>query len=290
MTTEEVLIKIKRIEIKSKLLSKHLISGDYHTFFKGQGMSFSEVRNYQYGDEIRKIDWNVTARYHHPFVKLFEEEREQNVFLLIDVSNSMFTGSKNSLKINFLLELVAVLAFSAEWNKDKVSSVFFSSKIEKYFPPSLGKKHLLKILSSLINQTTTNQGTNPEVAFDFLQKVIKKRSVVFVISDFITDSSYFDSLRKFRRKHDVILIKIEDVLDKQFPKIGKIQCNSVEFPYSFWIDTNDETTQEMLSKAYTSNHIEWEDFLKKEKISFLTIENQSNYIPQLINFFAQRRR
>ncbi|MDE5417262.1 DUF58 domain-containing protein [Labilibaculum sp. DW002] len=220
METSELLKKVRKIEIKTKGLSRNIFAGEYHSAFKGRGMTFSEVREYQYGDDIRNIDWNVTARYNTPFVKLFEEEREMTVMLMIDVSGSREFGTMSKLKKNQITEIAAVLAFSAIQNNDKIGVLFFSDTIEKFIPPKKGKSHILRIIRELIDFKPEHRKTDINSALRYLTKAIKKRCTTFVISDFIDDKDFEKSLSIANRKHDVVALKIYDKREEELPSIG----------------------------------------------------------------------
>jgi uncharacterized protein (DUF58 family) len=219
METKELLKKVRKVEIKTRGLSNHIFSGEYHSAFKGRGMSFSEVREYQFGDDVRNIDWNVTARFDSPFIKVFEEERELTLILLVDISKSAFLGTKNEQKNQIITEICAVLSFSAINNNDKVGLILFSESIELFIPPKKGKSHILRIIRELLNFEAKGSKTNITGAWEFFNSVIKKRSIVFMLSDFFADN-YFKALSLAARKHDVIGIKVQDELDKKLPDIG----------------------------------------------------------------------
>jgi len=227
METAELLKKVRKIEIKTRGLSSQIFSGEYHSAFKGRGMAFSEVREYIPGDDIRTIDWNVTARFNTPYVKVFEEERELNVVLLVDVSASGNFGTQKQIKQELITELCAVIAFSASTNNDKIGVIFFSDKIEKFIPPKKGKTHILRIIRELLNFEPQNKGTNITQAFKFLTNAIKKRSIAFVISDFI-DTNFDDAVKIANKKHDVVALRIYDKAETEIPKIGLIKLKDNE--------------------------------------------------------------
>lgn len=237
MEVSEILKKVKKIEIKTRGISQHLFSGEYHSAFKGRGMSFSEVREYSYGDDIRHIDWNVTARTNFPHIKVFEEERELNIMFLIDCSKSALFGTNEYLKSDYITELCAVLAFSAVNNNDKVGAILFSDKIEHYIPPKKGKKQILRILRELVDQENDQPGTNIEMALKYLNNVSKKRATVFLISDFI-DKQYEDALKIISRKHDLIGLRVYDPSEKELPNMGMIQTVDQETGTKQLIDTS----------------------------------------------------
>ena len=252
MDTTELLKKVRKIEIKTKGLSKQIFSGEYHSAFKGRGMSFSEVRDYQYGDDVRNIDWNVTARTGSPHVKVFEEERELTVMLLIDVSKSSFFGSVKQTKNEINAEIAAVLAFSALNNNDKVGVLFFSNKIEKYLPPKKGKQHVLRIIRELINLEPENNGTNIGMALEYLNNLIKKRCICFVLSDFLT-KDYEAPLKIAKRRHDVVGIHIIDPREEAIPNVGLIRAVDSETGDTRWIDSNSKSVRENYSNWFNSH-------------------------------------
>jgi uncharacterized protein (DUF58 family) len=237
METSELLKKVRKIEIKTKGLSKHIFSGEYHSAFKGRGMSFSEVRAYQYGDDVRNIDWNVTARTGEPHVKVFEEERELTVMLLIDVSRSSFFGTVNQLKNELMTEICALLAFSAINNNDKVGVLFFSDRAEKFIPPKKGRQHILRILRELIDFHPENAGTDIGEALRFFNNIIKKRSICFILSDFLT-RGYEDPLRIAARRHDIVAVNLIDPREEELPDVGLIRAADAESGQVRWIDTS----------------------------------------------------
>jgi len=266
METSEILKKVRKIEIKTRGLSRQVFSGHYHSAFKGKGMTFSEVREYQYGDDIRNIDWNVTARFNHPYVKIFEEERELTVMLLIDVSASNEFGSKKQLKKMLAAELSAVLAFSAIQNNDKVGVIFFSDQIEKFIPPKKGTSHILRIIREVVSFEPQHRSTDISEALRFLTSAIKKRSTAFVISDFI--SRDFDQpLRIAARKHDLIALRITDKRETELPSIGLVRFADAETGKEYWIDTSHADSQkrymhwirrqtELLDQTFTKNGVD----------------------------------
>ena len=238
METAELLKKVRRIEIKTRGLSRNIFAGEYHTAFKGKGMTFAEVREYQYGDDIRSIDWNVTARFRHPYVKVFEEERELTLMLLIDVSASRVFGTTSMLKKDVITEIAATLAFSAIQNNDKVGVIFFSDRIEKFIPPQKGRKHILYIIRELIEFQPESTQTNIGNALKYLTNVIKKRCTSFLISDFIDTNDYENPLMVASRKHDIAVLKVYDRRDAELPPVGLIRVKDAETGKRIWVDTN----------------------------------------------------
>ena len=287
MDTTELLKKVRKIEIKTKGLSKQIFSGEYHSAFKGRGMSFSEVRDYQYGDDVRNIDWNVTARTGSPHVKVFEEERELTVMLLIDVSKSSFFGSVKQTKNEINAEIAAVLAFSALNNNDKVGVLFFSNKIEKYLPPKKGKQHVLRIIRELINLEPEENGTDIGMALEYLNNLIKKRCICFVLSDFLA-KGYEAPLKIAKRRHDVVAIHIIDPREEVLPNVGLIRAVDVESGEARWIDSSSKSVRENYSKWFDS-HMEYfkKTFLKTGADS-VTIRTNESYVNRLLEFFKRR--
>jgi len=243
METTELLKKVRKIEIKTRGLSRQIFSGEYHSAFKGRGMAFSEVREYTPGDDVRAIDWNVTARFNSPFIKVFEEERELSVVLVVDVSASGLFGTQKQYKKDLITELCAVVAFSASQNNDKIGVIFFSDKIEKFIPPKKGKSHVLRIIRELIDFVPESKGTNIEVALKYLTNVVKKRSTVFLVSDFYAPSNYTDALKIANKKHDLIAAKINDKTEQHIPEVGLIKFKDSETGKIMWMDTSSKEFQ-----------------------------------------------
>ncbi len=287
METSELLKKVRKIEIKTRGLSSHVFSGQYHSAFKGKGMAFSEVREYQFGDDIRSIDWNVTARFNHPFVKIFEEERELTVMLLIDVSGSNEFGTQKQLKSQLMTEIAGVLSFSAIYNNDKVGVIFFSDKIEKFIPPQKGTAQILRIIRELINFKPQNKGTNISEALKYLTNIIKKRCIAFVISDFV-DNKFQDSFKIANKKHDVIAIHLYDKCETVLPKVGIIKFKDAETGKSMLVDTSSS----ILRNYYVSQWNEKTNLFKtqfaKSGIDLVSISTEQDYIKPLINLFKKR--
>ncbi len=289
MDAKELLKKVRKIEIKTKGLSKHIFSGEYHSAFKGRGMSFSEVRNYHYGDDVRNIDWNVTARYNEPFIKIFEEERELTVMLLVDVSKSSIFGTVNQMKNALITEICAVLAFSAINNNDKVGVIFFSSKIELFIPPKKGKKHILRIIRELLDLEPEEQGTNLGEALRYFNNVSKKRSIAFVLSDFIVpEKDYEDPLRIAAKRHDITGIHIYDQAEKELPKVGLIRAKDPETGNSIWIDTSSKRERQRYSQFFQDNFDFFKTTFNKSGIDTVSLETNQSYVTELIKFFKKR--
>jgi len=287
MEVSELLKKVRKIEIKTKGLTNHIFSGEYHSAFKGRGMSFAEVREYQYGDDVRNIDWNVTARFRHPFVKVFEEERELTIMLLIDVSKSAFIGTRNQLKNEVIAEIAGVLAFSAIQNNDKVGVLFFSDAIEMYIPPKKGKSHILRIIREILNFEPKSKKTAISLALESFNNMVKRKSITFILSDFI-DENYADELRHISKKHDVIGIKVYDQLDMELPDVGLLQVRDVETGDARWIDTGAIDTQKAYKERASFYDKNFEQSFLKAGADKLKIKTEQSYVHILMNFFKKR--
>ena len=287
MDTKEILKKVRKIELKTRGLSNHIFAGEYHTAFKGKGMAFSEVREYQPGDDIRTIDWNVTARFNTPFIKVFEEERELTVMLIIDVSGSKNFGTQKQMKQELVTELSAVLAFSAIQNNDKIGVIFFSDKVEKFIPPKKGKSHILRIIRELIAFEPENKGTDIGEALRYFNNVIKKRAVCFVISDFMNDN-FEAPLKIANKKHDVITIRINDKREEELPDIGLVQMKDAETGEVKWIDTANKLIRENYQKNYLRNMEEVNQLFKNSGVDTIQLRTDMDYIKPLIQFFKRR--
>ncbi|MEE0947796.1 MAG: DUF58 domain-containing protein [Bacteroidales bacterium] len=288
MNTEDLLKKVHRIEIKAKRLSQNVFAGQYHSAFKGKGMTFSEVREYTYGDDIRNIDWNVTARNNHPYVKIFEEERELTVVLMIDVSGSTLFGSENNLKSEVITEIAAVLAFSAVNNNDKVGAILFSDKVEKYIPPKKGLSHILAVIRELLTFKRTNSKTDFSSAFMFLSNVIKKHSTCFLITDGF--GKFDDSLHIAARKHDLSCLFVNDKKEFNLSNMGLVQFTDAENGNSLWIDTSDRQTRENFKNYRIQQQIDNMNELTKYGIDNVQMLCGEDYIKQLVKLFAKRER
>lgn len=287
MNATEIFKKVRKIEIKTRGLSNQIFSGHYHSSFKGRGMAFSEVREYQYGDDVRSIDWNVTARYNHPFVKIFEEERELTVMLLIDVSGSNDFGTKTALKEDLITEIAAVIAFSAIQNNDKVGVIFFSNKIEKFIPPKKGSSHILRIIRELVDFKTENQGTDISESLKFLTNAIKKKCTAFVLSDFV-DKNFAGALQIANSKHDVIAIRVYDPREMELPAMGMAKFKDAETGKNIWVDTSSQKTRQLYKEWYQSN----EKFVKraftKSGVDAAHIRTDEDYVKPLVSMFKKR--
>ena len=288
MNTEDLLKKVHRIEIKAKRLSQNVFAGQYHSAFKGKGMTFSEVREYTYGDDIRNIDWNVTARNNHPYVKIFEEERELTVVLMIDVSGSAVFGSENNLKSEVITEIAAVLAFSAVNNNDKVGAILFSDKVEKYIPPKKGLSHILAVIRELLTFKRSNSKTDFSSAFMFLSNVIKKHSTCFLITDGF--GKFDDSLHIAARKHDLSCLFVNDKKEFNLSNMGLVQFTDAESGNSLWIDTSDRQTRENFKNYRIQQQNDNMNELTKYGIDNVQMLCGEDYIKQLVKLFAKRER
>lgn len=285
--TQELLKKVRKIEIKSKGLSNQIFSGEYHSAFKGRGMAFSEVREYQLGDEIRTIDWNVTARFNHPYVKVFEEEREMTVMLLVDVSASKNFGTRGQLKQDLITEICAVLAFSAINNNDKVGVLFFSDQIEKFIPPKKGKSHILMIIRELIDFEPQHKGTNIKEALRYFTLAIKKRSTAFLISDFLSEG-YEDEMRIANRKHDLIALQIYDQREIEIPDVGLIQLNDAESGRNVWFNTSSKRNRNEYAKRALEKQVKIEEGFHKSGLDHVRLATDQSYVQPLMNLFKKR--
>jgi uncharacterized protein (DUF58 family) len=283
----ELLKKVRRIEIKTKGLSRHIFAGEYHSAFKGRGIAFSEVREYQYGDDIRSIDWNVTARFNHPYVKIFEEERELTVMLLIDVSGSGDFGTKVTYKRDIMTEVAAVLSFSAIYNNDKIGVIFFSDIVEKFIPPLKGRKHILRIIRELLDFTPKSKKTNLDEPLRFLTNGIKKRCTAFIISDFIVPG-FEEALKIASNKHDIVALKVYDPLEQMIPDIGLVKVSDAETGEEIWIDTSSSATRRAYEKWWI-NHIEiLKNTFKRCGVDSAELRTDLDYVKPLIMLFEKR--
>ncbi len=287
METSDLLKKVRKIEIKTRGLSKHIFAGEYHSAFKGRGMAFSEVREYQYGDDIRAIDWNVTARFNKTYIKVFEEERELTVILLVDVSGSKVFGTTMKLKQELITEIAAVLSFSAIQNNDKIGVIFFSDKIEKFITPKKGRKHILRIIRELIDFQAESTKTDISEALRYLTNAIKKRSTTFLISDFI-DKDFSKALRIANHKHDIIALKVFDVREAELPSVGLIQLKDAETNEMLWVDTSDKLVREGYKKHWETLEKQLKDTFKKCGVDHTSIRTDEDYVKPLVKLFKKR--
>jgi len=287
LETKELIKKVRKIEIKTKHLSNQIFSGEYHSAFKGRGMAFSEVREYAVGDEIRTIDWNVTARFNEPFVKVFEEERQLTVMLLVDISASGMFGTRNQLKRETITELCAVLAFSAVSNNDQIGLILFSDKIEKFIPPKKGKSHILRIIRELINFEPTGKATDIALSLKYFTQMIKKKSIAFVLSDFM-DEGFSDALKIASRKHDVVALKVHDKAEAELPNIGLAQFHDLETGETRWINTSSKKVRNNYRIKQNAQDERVRQIFLKSKTDFAEILTDEEYIKPLMNLFKKR--
>lgn len=289
METSELLNKVRKIEIKTRGLSNNIFAGEYHTAFKGKGMTFSEVREYQYGDEVRTIDWNVTARFRKPFVKVFEEEREMTVMLLIDLSSSSLFGSTSAYKRDVITEIAATIAFSAIQNNDKIGAIFFTDKIEKFIPPQKGRKHILFIIRELLEFKPESNATDISLALRYLTNVIKKRCTSFLISDFIDDNLQQDAFTIANRKHDVVALQVYDIRDVEIPPVGLVKFKDAETGQRLWVDTNSSKVRKMYKKYWADSMANLNQMVKYAGIDFVSLEVTEDYVKALMRLFNMRK-
>ena len=288
MEATELFKKVRKIEIKTRGLTNHIFSGQYHSAFKGRGMTFSEVREYQYGDDIRNIDWNVTARFHKPFIKVFEEEREMTVMLLIDVSGSNDFGSVDATKRDITAELAAVLAFSAIQNNDKVGVIFFSDQIEKFIPPKKGSSHILRIIREIVTFTPQHNGTDIGEGLKFLTSAIKKRTTAFIISDFVTSKPFEQEMRIAARKHDLISLRITDKRELIIPKIGLVKFRDNETDKDVWVDTSTNAWNQAYQKFVQHETTKLSKTFANNGVDNTLIYTDEDYVKPLMQLFKRR--
>ncbi len=289
MEASELLKKVRKIEIKTKGLSRNIFAGEYHSAFKGRGMAFSEVREYQFGDDIRNIDWNVTARYGHPFIKIFEEERELTVMLLVDVSGSREFGTVQALKKNVIVELAAILSFSAISNNDKIGVIFFSDRIEKFIPPQKGRSHTLRIIRELIEFEPVSRKTDVSVALRYLTNALKRRVTSFVISDFMDNLQNMEqALSIANNKHDMVGLRIYDERETFLPSVGMLKLKDAETGEYLWVDTSSSKVRETYSKYWTDKNKQLDNLLKKTGLDYVNISTREDYVKSLTSLFKKR--
>lgn len=288
METSELLKRVRKIEIKTRGLSKNIFAGEYHSAFKGRGMTFSEVREYQYGDDIRNIDWNVTARHNRPYVKIFEEERELTVMLMIDVSASRNFGTISKLKKNQITEIAAVLAFSAIQNNDKIGVIFFSDKVEKFIPPQKGRKHILYVIRELIDFQPEDRQTDISQVLKYLTNAIKKRCTAFLISDFINKDSFKDALTVANRKHDMVAIQVYDQRETELPSVGLMKIKDAETGKEQWIDTSSSRVRQAYKGWWEKRQEAMDTTFKKCRVDSVSIRTEDDYVKSLMALFEKR--
>ena len=287
MIPAEILKKVRLIEIKTRHIVNNIFGGEYHSAFKGMGIEFAEVREYYPGDDIRAIDWNVTARTGKPFIKKYDEERELTVMLIVDVSASGFFGTGESLKSDIMIELASILSFSAIKNNDKVGLLLFSDKIEEFIPPKKGKSHVLRVIREMIYHKAKDRKTDISIALEHIQKVLKRKSIIFLLSDF-WDDSYQEPMKLINKKHDLINIQILDKAEIAIPKLGMVKFHDAETQKSAWIDTNNKQVQNISTKYIQNKNKIIKEFCKKNKIDFISIDTAEGYLNPLEQFFSTR--
>ena len=288
METSEIIKKVRKIEIKARGLSSNIFAGQYHSAFKGRGMAFSEVREYQYGDDVRDIDWNVTARFNKPYVKVFEEERELTVMLMIDVSGSLDFGTQRQMKRDMVTEIAATLAFSAIQNNDKIGVVFFSDKIEKYIPPKKGRKHILYIIREMLDFHADSHRTDVAQAIEFLTSVSKRRCTTFIMSDFYTRQDFLQQLTIANRKHDVVAIQVYDRRTKELPNVGLMKVVDAETGFEQYVDTGSKKLRESYYRSWMKRQQELKEVFAKSNVDSVTICTSDDYVKSLLGLFKQR--
>lgn len=288
METTELLKRVRQIEIKTRGLSSNIFAGQYHTAFKGRGMAFSEVREYQYGDDVRDIDWNVTARFNKPYIKIFEEERELTVMLMIDVSASLEFGTIKQMKKDMVTEIAATLAFSAIQNNDKIGVIFFSDRIEKFIPPKKGRKHILYIIRELIDFQPQSRRTNIKLGIEYLTNVIKKRCTAFILSDFIDQQNFKSALTIANRKHDVVAIQVYDRRVEELPSVGLMKVKDAETGHEDWIDTSSKALRNAQHEWWIKKQGVLKDVFTKSNVNAVSIRTDQDYVRALLNLFAKR--
>lgn len=288
MDTKELLKKVKKIEIKTKRLSNHLFSGEYHTSFKGKGMTFSEVRQYSYGDDVRAIDWNVTARTNEPHIKVFEEERELTMILMVDISGSQKFGTNNQLKAEIVTEIAATLAFSATQNNDKIGLLLFSNAIELYIPPKKGKSHVLRIIRELIEFHPKSNQTNLQQALEFLSATQKKKAIVFLISDFIVNDDYEKTLKMMAKKHDLTAIRVYDEKEESLPNIGLVMMQDLETNQNQWVNTGSAEVRKNYAKYFLDKTKSFQLTFAKAGAGVVSSRVGESYVKKLLVYFKSR--
>ena len=288
METSEIIKKVRKIEIKTRGLSSNVFAGQYHSAFKGRGMAFSEVREYQFGDDVRDIDWNVTARFHRPYVKVFEEERELTVMLLIDVSGSLDFGTQKQMKRDMVTEIAATIAFSAIQNNDKIGVVFFSDKIEKYIPPKKGRKHILYIIREMLDFHPESKRTDVKQAVEFLSSVQKRRTTAFILSDFYVRNDFLQSLQIANRKHDVVAIQVYDQRAKDLPDVGLMKVVDAETGFEQYVDTGSKRLRQAYHNYWMNRQAELQETFNKSNVDNVSIATNEDFVRSLLMLFKQR--
>ena len=288
METSEIIKKVRKIEIKARGLSSNIFAGQYHSAFKGRGMAFSEVREYQFGDDVRDIDWNVTARFHRPYVKVFEEEREMTVMLLIDVSGSLDFGTRKQMKRDMVTEIAATIAFSAIQNNDKIGVVFFSDRIEKYIPPKKGRKHILYIIREMLDFQPESKRTDVKQAVEFLSSVQKRRTTAFVLSDFYVRDDFQQSLQICNRKHDVVAIQVYDQRARELPDVGLMKVTDAETGHEQYVDTGSKALRQAYHKYWKDRQTQLQETFNKSNVDHVSVATDEDFVKALMMLFKQR--
>ena len=288
MDTQELLKKVRKIEIKTRGLSANIFAGQYHSAFKGRGMAFSEVREYQFGDDVRDIDWNVTARFNRPYVKVFEEERELTVMLLVDVSGSLDFGTQGQAKRDMVTEIAATLAFSAIQNNDKIGVIFFSDKIEKYIPPKKGRKHILYIIRELIDFQPESRRTDIRGALEFLSGVAKRRCTAFLLSDFYVRNDFQQTLSICNRKHDIVAIQVYDVRSRELPDVGLMRVVDAETGFEQYVDTSSKRTRNAYTQYWNKRQATLADTFNKCNVDNISVATNDDYVKAMMMLFKMR--
>ncbi len=288
MERSELLKKVRKIEIKAKGLSHNIFAGEYHSAFKGRGMTFSEVREYQYGDDVRDIDWNVTARQNRPYVKVYEEERELTVMLVVDVSGSKDFGALGEMKRDMMTEIAATIAFSAIENNDKVGLLLFSDKIEYFIPPKKGKKHILLIISKLLNYEAESKGTDINQALEYMTSALKKRCTAFVISDFLDEKDYYKSLSIANHKHDVIAVQVYDKREAQLPNVGLMKVADAETGAERWVDTSSRRVRQAYDRWWYERQQAMTDIMQRSNVDMAQVATDEDFVKSLMALFKRR--
>ena len=288
MESSEIIKKVRKIEIKTRGLSSNIFAGQYHSAFKGRGMAFSEVREYQFGDDVRDIDWNVTARFHRPYVKVFEEERELTVMLLIDVSGSLDFGTQKQMKRDMVTEIAATIAFSAIQNNDKIGVIFFSDKIEKYIPPKKGRKHILYIIREMLDFEPESKRTDVKQAVEFLSSVQKRRTTAFILSDFYARNDFQHSLQIASRKHDVVAIQVYDVRARELPDVGLMKVVDAETGFEQYVDTSSRALRIAYNRDWTGRQNLLQETFNKSSVDNVSIATNEDFVKALLMLFKQR--
>ncbi len=288
METSEIIKKVRKIEIKARGLSSNVFAGQYHSAFKGRGMAFSEVREYQFGDDVRDIDWNVTARFHRPYVKVFEEEREMTVMLLIDVSGSLDFGTQKQMKRDMVTEIAATIAFSAIQNNDKIGVIFFSDQIEKYIPPKKGRKHILYIIREMLDFKAESKRTDVQCAVEFLSSIQKRRSTAFILSDFYVRNDFLQSLQICNRKHDVVAIQVYDQRAKELPDVGLMKVVDSETGHEQYVDTSMKAVRQAYQQYWMKRQATLQETFNKSNVDHVSVATNEDFVKALMILFKQR--